>query len=394
MKTPFAALPAILLLFAASCTGADGLRADGERGLDHSSHARVPEGKENPETPEGPGTTVYLSGVRYPDGYDWRHSTDEAEHIVFLLGDGEPLFESSLAPAEADTRLISGGHLFHTVTEGDSTFVFCDGKRRIAYRAREMTAALEDDGNGNILSIGEPRSTEEAFTYRINGSAKMKRNGLLVSETIKNAVFHYRDTDGDYIIVENGIEKQTVAPVADGTIVKAIVLGAKTYAYEKIGPYILIQSEGKGVYLIVPSYYYSDFRLEDWFFYDGDGFLTFVSATDFNGIPKAVIFRNGKQAEYFEGYEFYNVLCEGSSLALVLKVKDREEYAISVNMKSPDPLPENFIPHSKRAMDFSGGTLRLALDTPQRPVLWQDGAMSRFSFNGYIDNIVVQYSGE
>lgn len=381
---------AALLIAATACSGPEGLDSTIGRDREGPGHGRSPEGGAQSPDPGPAGPSVFLSGVRYPDGYDWRHATDEAGHVVFLLGDGEPLFESPAAPAEADTRLISRGRLFYTVTEGDSTAIFADGIRLFAYGAREMTAALEDDGHGHILTIGEPRSTEEAFTYRVNGSAKMKKKGLLASEGIKDGEFHYRDSDGRYFIVENGTQKEAIEPAAGGIIAAAMMRGGKVYAYEKVGPFILIQSEGKGVHVAVPSSHYHDIRLEDWFFHDGIGFLTFVSAKDENGIPKAVIFRNDKEIRNYEGYGFYAILEDSGKLAFVLKAHDREEYAIASGEGLPEPLPEHFVPHSKRAMDYRHGILRLALDTPEGPVLWQDGRMVRYSFNGYIDNIDVR----
>ncbi|MCQ2142441.1 MAG: hypothetical protein MJY56_00065 [Bacteroidales bacterium] len=371
---------------ALSC-GPEGLDASGARGSGPATHLPG----ENPGGPKPADTRpqVYLSGVRYPEGYDWRHATDEAEHVVFLLGDGEPLFESSSAPAEADTRLISNGRLFHTITVGDSTIIYADGMRQFAYRALEMTAALEDDGKGHIMTVSEPRSTEASFTYRINGSPKLKKKGLLASEGIRNGVFHYRDNDGRYIIVENGVEREVVEPAAGGTIASVIVHGGKVYAYEKVGPFILIQSEGKGVYIGAPNAIYNSIRLEEWFFHDGKGFLNFVSAKDHKGNPAAVVFRNGNEESHFEGYEFYNILEDGGKLAFILRTYGREEYSIAIGDNPPEPFPDGFVPHSKRAMDYSRGTLRLALDTPEGPVLWQDGKMARYSFNGYIDNIYV-----
>ena len=171
--------------------------------------------------------SLYVTGVEYPPGYDWRKdlgfSADGAK--IFLMKDGVRIVEADVGydnciSADGDMHRCIGGHLYTDFSTETETVVKRDGKEIYRFFGREMTVGMliRDDG---VYSLGRPRSGT-GWAFRKNGEILMyKGSGDLVSELHEdrgNIYFAYGDsfgtpsgTENRYYLVENGTPRQIAA---------------------------------------------------------------------------------------------------------------------------------------------------------------------------------------
>ena len=119
-------------------------------------------------------TSVFVSGVRVPSGYDWQRDT------AIGLGRGElvlfkdmkevlalPTGYAECVSTDPDTHHIIQGHLYSEFSTLERTVVKRDGETVLEYDGREfLVGLLEKDGV--FYTLGRLRSGD-GFTYRKNG---------------------------------------------------------------------------------------------------------------------------------------------------------------------------------------------------------------------------------
>ena len=167
MRTRF--IFAGLALLAAACT-----RDPLFPGTPRSSH-EPPSGRERADTSAGvdiipPGEHVYLTAVRFPDGYAWDLDTCAVEGEVWidLYRDGG-LVRSIPAGASIhpDMHRYRGGHLYTDYSTQTETVLSRDGAELFRFEGREALRGflVREDG---IHTLGQDRDGD-GFSYRIDG---------------------------------------------------------------------------------------------------------------------------------------------------------------------------------------------------------------------------------
>lgn len=130
---------------------------------------------------------LYLSGVRYPDGYDWRKDPQKGsvECTLFLLRDGEPLLELPVGTgyqlaSDSDMHRIVRGHLYTEYSTETETIVSKDGE--VCYRVpgRERLRGLQVRGS-ELFTLCESRSGG-AWVLRRDGSEYLRGEGSVVHD--------------------------------------------------------------------------------------------------------------------------------------------------------------------------------------------------------------------
>ena len=124
----------------------------------------------NPSLSFPPGEHVYLTAVRYPDGFAWEQDTCAVEGTVWidLYCDGERI--SSIPAGKSvfpDMHRYSEGHLWSDCSSGSETLVFRDGEEAFRFEGREaLRGFLIRDGA--VHTLGQDRDGQ-GFTYRVDG---------------------------------------------------------------------------------------------------------------------------------------------------------------------------------------------------------------------------------
>ena len=119
---------------------------------------------------------LYVTGLDYPDGYDWRadpeNGTVKCSLVVFA--DGRPVMkipvgeEYHVSP-DPDMHRMIGGHIYTDYSDDDETIIKKDGQEIFRYEGREMILGMAVRGD-DIYTLGQPRRGN-GFAYRKNGQA-------------------------------------------------------------------------------------------------------------------------------------------------------------------------------------------------------------------------------
>lgn len=147
-------------------------------------------GEEEP----APIKTRYVTGVEYPEGYDWKpdigYGADGA--VLFLMEGEERILElqvgyDNAVSADADMHRCINGHLYTDFSTEQETIVKRDGVELFRYFGREMIVSMAERPDG-IYTLGKPRAGT-GWTYR--------KNGEIILHKGVGSILHGLHTDGD-----------------------------------------------------------------------------------------------------------------------------------------------------------------------------------------------------
>ena len=175
-----ALLPALLL---AACTP-DSLFLGTPR-FSHESGARIPGSGTDSTLTVPPGEHVWITAVRFPDGYDWELDTCAVEGTVWLdlYCDGKRLRSLPAgASIHPDMHRFAGGHLYADYSTDTETVVLCDGEECFRFAGREALRGflVREDG---IHTLGQDRDGE-GFSYRIDGQEAFRSSvGTVIGDS-------------------------------------------------------------------------------------------------------------------------------------------------------------------------------------------------------------------
>lgn len=119
-------------------------------------------------------TVWYLTGVDYPEGYDWRADAEvgTVKCSLVVYANGVPMmkvpvgdaYETSSAP---DMHRLIDGDLYTDYSSDSTTVIKKNGKLLFRYPGREMMVGMAVDGD-DVYTLGQSRSGR-GFSYRKNG---------------------------------------------------------------------------------------------------------------------------------------------------------------------------------------------------------------------------------
>lgn len=125
-------------------------------------------------TGDGMQRHLYVSGISYPEGYDWRRDTAYG-HVacnIFLMRDGKVTCQVTAGgntgvAAAPDRHHIIDGHLYTEHTDKNQTVIQRDGKEILRYQGTESMRGMLTD-NGKLLTLGQ-NTRGNGFSLRRNG---------------------------------------------------------------------------------------------------------------------------------------------------------------------------------------------------------------------------------
>ena len=136
--------------------------------LEPGSHSRSDTSSIQEKTPSG--EHVYLTAVRFPEGFNWELDTCAVDGTVLidLYRDGE--ISRSVPAGESlypDRHRAAGGHLYADYTTASQTVVTRDGTELFRFDGREALKGflVREDG---VHTLGQD-CDGKGFTYRVDG---------------------------------------------------------------------------------------------------------------------------------------------------------------------------------------------------------------------------------
>lgn len=363
-----------------------------------------------------PDTTIYISGVEYPSGYDWSRDTANGTVACSLVvfANFKRVLEVPAGPShevspDFDMHHLLGGHLYTQYSTDSSTVVKRDGKELFRYPGREMICGLMVK-DGVVHTIGQNRSGA-GLSYRRDGVKIFSRPSGTVIGGLPDASFPtgalYEDSGAICFSYRQSIHSTAghydEYYMVKDTVASKIQLGTsvtEVFDIRMIGGKlcVLVKTTSR---LSAPVLYIDNetYAL---------GYDTFVSAKHCRLLPSGdgllvkgeQVFTNGTVTpalwskegllnafdEYLTVYDFY------TDNGTVSYVGSRSEgYATLI---CDGCIDEKYILQGRYRFISSAcasahdGKFYVAL-TGERSALWVDGKMTELDFNGYLTGVEV-----
>jgi hypothetical protein len=164
-----------------SCSGLDGNYSRGRTRSQTVSGKPHDNGK-----PYVSDTSVYLTALEFPRGYDWKKDTLYGKvncKLVLFKNGSRTLelpakFDSGISP-DPDTHRVIEGYLYTDYCTDGETIISRDGRSLFHYQGEElMSGFLVKDGD--VYTLGQDRSGH-GFSFRKNGKSILKKeNGEIM----------------------------------------------------------------------------------------------------------------------------------------------------------------------------------------------------------------------
>ena len=296
-------------------------------------------------------TVVFITGVEFPDDYDWRRDSSygAVPGRIVLMRNGERVVEidagaGAHASTAPDLHHLVEGHVYTEFTGGGKTFVGRDGTELFSYDGCETLRGLVTDGD-DVYTLGQ-RKDGAGLALRRNGTVLFSRDGAFVAGHISDDYDYptgalYMDSGHMYFCYWRPSE-------AGGS--------HKDWFIVEDGQETQIRTEGNGMF---------DIRVRG-----GEVTATPLSASQAIAVS----------------------LHDGESTARVMAYSDRKLLISNVSLGFYTFTKEEYYFFSFRNCDLAGTTLYLAI-TPveegKAPILWKNGAVSEIKINGFVTAVDV-----
>lgn len=221
---------AVLMGCVAESTGIRKLEAFGDRYVEGVRGGGVPV---HPRAEKD--TVVYMTGVEFPEGYDWRRDSSfgEVNGRLVLFRDSIRVLEipagaGSIASLAPDLHHLCGGHIYTESCTEEGTVIGRDGEMLFSYPGRELLCGLLVEGD-DVYTLGRSRSGQ-GFSLRRNGVEVFSRpdggiaaqfsarpdypSGALYRDE-RHMCFSYWRPSGDdkeWYVVKDGTESPVAVP--------------------------------------------------------------------------------------------------------------------------------------------------------------------------------------
>jgi len=358
-------------------------------------------GKALPASP--PGEHIYLTAVRFPDGFAWQEDTCAVDGTVWidLYRDGKRVWSTPAgASVHPDMHRFLGGHLYTDESTETETIIRRDGAEAVRFPGREALRGflVREDG---IHTLGQDRDGD-GFTYRIDGREVFRSEAGTVLEHPDNrrtGALEERGEDLYYVCripTERGWEYRVMKnaevfrTVPDGTGIRAFgFLDGKTCRVQSSRRKLVLDVDGTESTLSVKGGETAFWcRLYPW----EDTVLALVCAT---GIDGKRIFLQASDGQTFHpesGVDVGDILAEGKRMGWT--VVDTAGNLVRFCWSgggSIDIGPGTFLTSGRCAL-LRDGHLLLALTgragAPNR--FRQDAGSTDIPFNGYFTSVTVE----
>ena len=363
----------------------------------------------------GPGVSVggdsesicYVTGIDYPEGFDWRESNGEesVRCSLTVFADAVPMLKLPIGKlykvsADPDMHRILEGHLYTEFCSEGHTVIRKDGKAFLRYEGEESIRGMVASGE-DIYTLGVPRSGA-GFTYRKNGEVLMERRSGYVFDRLAideeavcfafcQPVTTTTGSSDRYYIVRN--ERISMVEFADETtwVWDIMSCNGKTCAAVSAGPWntlTLISGNEERTVLMPFGAEMTSCRL----FSSGDDICIEGLYTNADGTLSSGIWVEGEEYMFFETGQTISAVCSSETdICCVLNPSEGNHAGIIFKNGKAHPMPAGYICTGSAPIAVHQGTLYAALtsQTANRPLLWENGKTDSLKLNGPLCSISI-----
>ncbi len=384
-----------------SCTKAEELPGD------INENERPAGGGEEKKPP-----VIYVTGVGFPTGYDWRKGNyEEVNAYLVVLKNGEKYlnipvgkqYHVSLAP---DMHRLVRGHLYSDYSTEDETILSKDGIELFRYEGREMMAgfAVRDK---KVYTLGMSR-TGRGLTFRCNGKLLFSdEDGCTVGDIGKclyedqgDLCFAYRKKQafgsselGAWYLYSRGTVRKVELPDGIGKIHAIRQVEGKLCAVvsynQPDSPVGMVWGDKE--YSVTKFGSFNDISRCDIIAKSGTVYVKVKFGKEPSG--RYVLWSNAEKEYLYDGTlpvcDFY---MEGADCRFLVF----SENTIYVHDSSGniEEINGGYRFGSTYCASLDEGVMRVALsalDYRKHPILWTDGQVEELPFVGYVTSVVPDY---
>lgn len=375
-------------------TGISRLEAYGSSGRSRQG-GWAPAGK--PET----DTSIVVSGVEFPDNYDWQRDTAYGNVCgnLVLFRDGERVTtlaaglgqQASLA---ADMHCLSQGHLLSWNVCGDRTVVLKDGKKLLDFPGKEVLKGLLERPDG-IYTLGQ-ESSGNAFSLRKDGIVLLSEEGRVYRSLYEDEGHLYfgfvRDIGESRarFLVTDGAAAASRSVTGEGEVLDELMHGGVLYQIVDLGADGTAVCDSKGGQYWLTRNNYLEFRSLSLIEYGSgvaaEGLIVYNSS-----YSNSVLWTETGEAARVSGDAWFYLSEDdaGPNTVASLYQKDTWSWAVLRPDRIIADLPERCFLPSRGIGVLAGSTLYLALSPlGGKPYIWSSRARGDvFEINGFLTGI-------
>ncbi len=355
-----------------------------------------------------PGPHVYLTAVRFPDGFAWEEDTCAVDGPVWidLYRDGKLVRSIPAGSAiHADMHRFRNGHLYTDFSSGEETVVCQDGLELFRFPGREALRGflVQEDG---IHTLGQDRDGN-GFTYRIDGRTVFRseagivcgdpctpgRLGGAFTEEEEWVFYAYGvNVDGgtEYNILRNGEQYKVLPKGSGGTILDIQVIRDKVYRIRNQTRVTVLESDDGTAMLPVQG---RETLVRGRIVPLKEDVLVLGAVTSPDGTRRCFLFsEKGNTCPTNGKTEISELLADGTVAAWLTVDAGGRPARLERSDGKGKPLPKDVRLISGHCLLLREGRAYLALTGRNGKAnrLWVDGEETEIPFNGYFTSVTVE----
>lgn len=388
-------LSAALILTAASC------------GLSETEMSRRPAGGGTWRNPSFSSDSTssgicYVTGLDYPEGYDWRADPDKGtvRCSLVVFADGKPIMKVPVGEAyhtgsDPDMHRMIGNHLYTDYSTASETIIKKDGVEMFRYPGREMIFGM-CISEGEVFTLGQPREGD-GFSYRKNGEIILASDSgrafprlQMEGDSLFFAYCEYIESAGGrmerYHQVMNGNVRQIAVREDIRKVWDVLYHDGEVYYLADltgISSPVIISAQGMTALESSKGMKISGGRL-----FSAGRSLVVEALYSSTGVQYAGgIWKDGRKLHLFtDGMTICGISNYNEGISCVLN--PGPIYGKGQIFRNGDsfPMPDGYIFMGSSPVAYVKGILYVGLSslTRKRPAIWKDGKLEEIDLNGFI----------
>ncbi len=349
-------------------------------------------------------TVWYLTGMDYPEGYDWRADAEVGmvKCSLVVYANGVPMMKAPVGDAyetssDPDMHRVIDGDLYTDYSSDSTTVIKKNGKLLFRYPGREMMVGMAVEGDA-VYTLGQSRSGR-GFSYRKNGEILFEHpSGRLFDHFEKSAagvffayseeiLFSGRLIERYYVYSEDSVRQIAVREDVKKVWDVAVTDGTVRYLASLVGisnPVLIHGDDSMAVLDVTKGCSVKSCR-----FVPGLHDVVEGVVRQPTGAMSSYIWRSSSVDTMFPLGLMVSAICSWEDGICCTLTRQKEGLGMISRCGELFQVPVGYSVMGASPIAVVDGILHVGLTSSieGRPAVWKDGEVHPLDFNGFISNI-------